>query len=131
MDRIRWFIIFLIGPFLTWWYTSINWVIKSRKKNFLIDPIFLSSFLSSIMSSKAELHHKLNEIGYELGPFAFKDTLSIILRLHSMVRRSFHFVLNVYSIGCHRQKYKCCKIRWSWSSEKSHSPWSDRWTCDK
>ncbi|CAF0875957.1 unnamed protein product, partial [Didymodactylos carnosus] len=37
------------------------------------------------MSSKNELHRKLKEIGYEIGPFASKDTLAIVMRLHSMV----------------------------------------------
>ena len=39
------------------------------------------------MSSKVDLQHKLREVGYEIGPFASKDTLSNILRLHSLVRR--------------------------------------------
>ncbi|CAF4864606.1 unnamed protein product, partial [Rotaria socialis] len=34
------------------------------------------------MSNKAELQLKLKDIGYELGPFASKDTLSNVLRLH-------------------------------------------------
>ena len=38
------------------------------------------------MSSKVELQRKLNEIGYEYGPFASKDTLSNVMRLHSVVR---------------------------------------------
>ncbi|CAF1144832.1 unnamed protein product [Adineta steineri] len=37
------------------------------------------------MSLKLELQHKLKEIGYELGPFASKDTLSVVLCLHSLV----------------------------------------------
>jgi hypothetical protein len=36
------------------------------------------------MSSKADLQRKLNEIGYEVGPFASKDTLSNVIRLHSL-----------------------------------------------
>ncbi|CAF1945590.1 unnamed protein product [Rotaria magnacalcarata] len=34
------------------------------------------------MSNKTELQRKLKDIGYELGPFASKDTLSNVLRLH-------------------------------------------------
>jgi hypothetical protein len=34
------------------------------------------------MSSKVELQRKLKEIGYEIGSFASKDTLSNIMRLH-------------------------------------------------
>ncbi|CAF0857239.1 unnamed protein product [Rotaria sp. Silwood1] len=37
------------------------------------------------MSIKAELQYQLKEIGYELGPFTSKDTLSIIRCLHSVV----------------------------------------------
>ncbi|CAF1643987.1 unnamed protein product [Rotaria magnacalcarata] len=37
------------------------------------------------MSIKAELHYQLKEIGYELGPFTSKDTLSVIRFLHSVV----------------------------------------------
>jgi hypothetical protein len=36
------------------------------------------------MSSKADLQRKLSEIGYEVGPFASKDTLSNVIRLHSL-----------------------------------------------
>ncbi|CAF1120217.1 unnamed protein product [Rotaria sordida] len=36
------------------------------------------------MSNKADLQRKLKEIGYEIGPFASKDTLSNIIRLHSL-----------------------------------------------
>jgi hypothetical protein len=46
------------------------------------------------MSSKADLHRKLNEIGYELGSFTSKDTLSNIIRLHSFVRKSCFFKVN-------------------------------------
>ena len=41
------------------------------------------------MSSKVELQRKLNEIGYELGPFASKETLLNIIRLHSIVGKIF------------------------------------------
>ncbi|CAF2513240.1 unnamed protein product [Rotaria sp. Silwood2] len=37
------------------------------------------------MSVKVELQHQLKEIGYQLGPFTSKDTLSIIRCLHSVV----------------------------------------------
>ncbi|CAF1101425.1 unnamed protein product [Rotaria sordida] len=37
------------------------------------------------MSIKVELQQQLKEIGYELGPFTSKDTLSIIRCLHSVV----------------------------------------------
>jgi len=37
------------------------------------------------MSLKAELQHKLKDLGYELGPFASKDTLSVVMCLHSVV----------------------------------------------
>ncbi|CAF0947159.1 unnamed protein product [Adineta ricciae] len=37
------------------------------------------------MALKAELHDKLKSLGYELGPFASKDTLSAVLCLHSVV----------------------------------------------
>ncbi len=37
------------------------------------------------MSSKVDLQRKLREIGYEIGPFASKDTLSNVIRLHSSV----------------------------------------------
>jgi hypothetical protein len=43
------------------------------------------------MSNKAELQRIVNEIGYELGPFTSKDTLSNIVRLHSIVRDDFSF----------------------------------------
>jgi hypothetical protein len=43
------------------------------------------------MSSKTDLQHKLNEIGYELSPFTSKDTLLNILRLHVFVRKSFNY----------------------------------------
>ena len=41
------------------------------------------------MSNKADLQRDLNEIGYKLGPFASKETLSNVLRLHSSVRTFF------------------------------------------
>jgi len=41
------------------------------------------------MSLKAELQHKLKDLGYELGPFASKDTLSVVMCLHSVVREIF------------------------------------------
>jgi len=37
------------------------------------------------MSSKADLQRKLNDLGYVVGPFASKETLSNIVRLHSLV----------------------------------------------
>ncbi|CAF0780114.1 unnamed protein product [Rotaria sp. Silwood1] len=36
------------------------------------------------MSNKVDLQRKLKEIGYEIGPFASKDTLSNVVRLHSL-----------------------------------------------
>jgi hypothetical protein len=39
------------------------------------------------MSTKADLQRKLSEIGYEVGPFASKETLSNVIRLHSLVRK--------------------------------------------
>ena len=39
------------------------------------------------MSIKAELRRELNEIGYELGPFTSRDTLSLIKYLHLLVRK--------------------------------------------
>jgi len=48
------------------------------------------------MSNKADLQRKLNEIGYEVGPFASKDTLSNVIRLHSLVRKSLSFSLVVF-----------------------------------
>ncbi|CAF1161919.1 unnamed protein product [Rotaria sordida] len=36
------------------------------------------------MSNKVDLQRKLKEIGYEIGSFASKDTLSNIIRLHSL-----------------------------------------------
>lgn len=38
------------------------------------------------MSNKVDLHRKLKEIGYEIGAFASKDTLSNVMRLHQLVR---------------------------------------------
>lgn len=40
------------------------------------------------MSNKVELQRKLKEIGYEIGPFASKETLSNILRLHNQAEIS-------------------------------------------
>ena len=37
------------------------------------------------MASKTELQRKLREIGYAIGPYASKDTLTIVLRLHLKV----------------------------------------------
>lgn len=37
------------------------------------------------MSSKVELHRKLKDVGYEVGPFASKETLANVMRLHSQV----------------------------------------------
>ncbi|UJR08653.1 hypothetical protein I4U23_012912 [Adineta vaga] len=37
------------------------------------------------MALKTELYDKLRSIGYQLGPFASKDTLSVVLCLHSVV----------------------------------------------
>ncbi|CAF0940191.1 unnamed protein product [Adineta ricciae] len=36
------------------------------------------------MSNKVDLHRKLKEIGYEIGAFASKDTLSNVMRLHQL-----------------------------------------------
>lgn len=36
------------------------------------------------MSNKVELHRKLKEIGYEIGPYASKETLSNVIRLHEL-----------------------------------------------
>lgn len=36
------------------------------------------------MSNKVDLQRKLKEIGYEIGPFASKETLSNVLRLHAL-----------------------------------------------
>jgi hypothetical protein len=44
------------------------------------------------MSSKVDLQRELNEIGYQLAPFASKETLLNIRRLHSFVRESFNWV---------------------------------------
>jgi hypothetical protein len=61
------------------------------------------------MSSKADLQRKLSEIGYEVGPFASKDTLSNVIRLHSLVRNDiflFVFIAHYfYFIGF--TKYRC------------------------
>ncbi len=48
-----------------------------------------SSFIN--MSSKVDLQRELNEIGYQLAPFASKETLLNIRRLHSFVRKSFNW----------------------------------------
>ena len=50
------------------------------------------------MSSKADLQRKLSEIGYEIGPFASKDTLSNVIRLHLLVRKfiSLWFLLIIF-----------------------------------
>jgi len=42
------------------------------------------------MSNKADLQRKLGEIGYEIGQYASKDTLSNLIRLHSSVRKSIY-----------------------------------------
>jgi hypothetical protein len=39
------------------------------------------------MSNKGDLQRKLKEAGYEIGPYASKDTLSNLIRLHSLVRK--------------------------------------------
>ena len=55
------------------------------------------------MSSKAELQHKLNEIGYKLAPFASKETLTNVIRLHSLVSKiSFPFCFESFSLDCER-----------------------------
>jgi len=53
------------------------------------------------MSNKADLQRKLSEIGYEVGPFASKDTLSNVIRLHSLVRKSLSrcFSHDFYLLG--------------------------------
>ncbi|CAF1325571.1 unnamed protein product [Didymodactylos carnosus] len=48
------------------------------------------------MSSKTELHRKLKEIGYEIGPYASKDTLEIVMRLHS---QAVHKGINVSKLN--------------------------------
>lgn len=48
------------------------------------------------MSNKADLQRKLTEIGYDIGPFASKDTLSIVIRLHSLVRKFISFCFSSY-----------------------------------
>ena len=40
------------------------------------------------MSGKVELHRHLQAAGYQLGPFASKETLTNVLRLHSTVGKS-------------------------------------------
>ncbi|CAF2809008.1 unnamed protein product [Rotaria sp. Silwood2] len=40
------------------------------------------------MSNKVDLQRKLKEIGYEIGLFASKDTLSNVIRLHSLALQS-------------------------------------------
>lgn len=40
------------------------------------------------MSNKADLQRKLNDLGYAVGPFASKETLSNIVRLHSLTLES-------------------------------------------
>lgn len=68
--------------------------LKKKRKIERLNSLFDSkSFLSLNMSNKAELQRKLKEIGYEFGPFASKDTLSNVLRLHSLVRNSISLVL--------------------------------------
>jgi len=37
------------------------------------------------MSNKVQLSEELSELGYKLGPFASKETLTNVLRLHSTV----------------------------------------------
>jgi hypothetical protein len=45
------------------------------------------------MSSKADLQRKLRDIGYEIGPFASKDTVSNVIRLHSSVRKYIYLCI--------------------------------------
>ena len=40
------------------------------------------------MSNKAELQRKLKEIGYEIGPYASKETLTNVMRLHELVSQN-------------------------------------------
>jgi hypothetical protein len=48
------------------------------------------------MSNKADLQRKLSELGYEIGLFASKDTLSNVIRLHSLVRKSISLCFSHY-----------------------------------
>lgn len=40
------------------------------------------------MSNRLHLREELNEFGYKLGPFASKETITNVARLHSTVNNS-------------------------------------------
>ena len=86
------------------------------------------------MSGKVEFHRKLKDIGYEVGPFASKETLANVMRLHSEVSVKQSIVSRRQSdsrLGSGNERYQRGQIERSRSTQESDGEWTDRWTCDR